>query len=42
MDEYDADEGAAYINEIMAEDEAKDPYLKIALYAEGVEPDSPG
>lgn len=27
-DEYDPDEGAAYINEIMAEDDAKDPYLE--------------
>ncbi len=28
MNEYDPDEGAAYINEIMAEDDAKDPYLE--------------
>lgn len=28
LDEYDPDEGAAYINEIMAEDDAKDPYLE--------------
>jgi hypothetical protein len=27
MDEYDPDEGAAYVNEIMAEDDARDPYL---------------
>ncbi len=28
MDDYDPDEGAAYINEIMAKDDAKDPYLE--------------
>ena len=28
MEEYDPDEGAAYINEVMAEDDAKDPYLE--------------
>ena len=28
MDEYEADEGAAYINEIMADDDARDPYLE--------------
>jgi hypothetical protein len=28
MDEYDPDEGAEFINEIMAEDDAKDPYLE--------------
>ena len=27
-DEYDPDEGAASINEIMADDDAKDPYLE--------------
>ncbi|HTU22302.1 MAG TPA: hypothetical protein VMG10_29960 [Gemmataceae bacterium] len=25
---YDPDEGAGYINEVMAEDDAKDPYLE--------------
>ncbi|MEX0726632.1 MAG: hypothetical protein WEB58_05925 [Planctomycetaceae bacterium] len=36
-DEYDADEGAAYINEIMAEDDAKDPYLEsYQQYGDGV------
>ena len=28
MDQYNPDEGAAYINEIMAEDDAKDPLLE--------------
>ena len=28
LDEYDPDEGAAYINEVMVEDDAKDPYLE--------------
>ncbi len=28
LDDYDPDEGAAYINEVMAEDDAKDPYLE--------------
>ena len=28
LDEYDPDEGAAFINEIMADDDAKDPYLE--------------
>jgi len=28
LDDYDPDEGAWYINEIMAEDDAKDPYLE--------------
>jgi hypothetical protein len=28
LDNYDPDEGAAHINEIMAEDDAKDPYLE--------------
>ncbi len=28
MDDYDLDEGAAYINEIMAEDDAHDPLLE--------------
>jgi hypothetical protein len=28
MDDYDPDEEAAYINEIMAEDDANDPLLK--------------
>jgi len=28
MDDYDPDEGAAYINEIMAEDDAGDPLLE--------------
>ncbi len=27
MDEYDPDEGAAHINEVMAEDDANDPLL---------------
>jgi hypothetical protein len=27
LDDYDPDEGAAYINEVMAEDDEKDPYL---------------
>jgi len=26
-DDYDPDEGATFINEVMAEDDAKDPYL---------------
>ena len=28
MDDYDPDEGAAYINEVMAEDDANDPLLE--------------
>jgi hypothetical protein len=28
LDDYDPAEGAAYINEIMAEDDARDPYLE--------------
>ena len=28
LDEYDPQEGASYINEIMAEDDAHDPYLE--------------
>jgi hypothetical protein len=28
LDEYDPDEGAAYVNEVMADDDAKDPYLE--------------
>jgi hypothetical protein len=28
LDEYDPDEGAKYMNEVMAEDDAKDPYLE--------------
>jgi hypothetical protein len=28
MDDYDPDEGSAFINEVMAEDDAKDPYLE--------------
>lgn len=28
LEEYDPDEGAGYINEVMAEDDAKDPYLE--------------
>ena len=28
LDYYDPDEGAGYINEVMAEDDAKDPYLE--------------
>jgi hypothetical protein len=28
LDDYDADEGAAYINEVMADDDAKDPLLE--------------
>jgi hypothetical protein len=28
MEEYDPDEGAGYINEVMADDDAKDPYLE--------------
>ena len=27
-DDYDPEEGAGYINEVMAEDDAKDPYLE--------------
>jgi hypothetical protein len=27
LDDYDPDEGAAYINEVMADDDARDPYL---------------
>lgn len=28
LDDYDPDEGAGYINEVMAEDDANDPYLE--------------
>lgn len=28
LDDYDPDEGASAINEIMADDDAKDPYLE--------------
>ena len=28
LDDYDPDEGAGYIGEVMAEDDAKDPYLE--------------
>jgi hypothetical protein len=28
LDEYDPDDGAKYMNETMAEDDAKDPYLQ--------------
>lgn len=28
LEDYDPDEGAATINEVMAEDDAKDPYLE--------------
>lgn len=28
MDDYNPDEGAAFMNEVMAEDDAKDPYLQ--------------
>ena len=28
MDDYDPDEGAAFINDVMTEDDAKDPYLR--------------
>jgi hypothetical protein len=28
LDDYDPDEGAGYINEVMAGDDAKDPYLE--------------
>jgi hypothetical protein len=28
LDDYDPDEGAGYINEVMAADDAKDPYLQ--------------
>jgi hypothetical protein len=28
LDEYDPDEGAAYMNEVMAEDDADDPLLE--------------
>jgi hypothetical protein len=27
LDDYDPEEGARYVNEVMAEDDAKDPYL---------------
>jgi hypothetical protein len=27
LDDYDPDEAAGYVNELMAEDDAKDPYL---------------
>jgi hypothetical protein len=28
MDEYDPDEGGGHINEVMVEDDTKDPYLE--------------
>ena len=28
LDDYDPEEGAGYMNEVMAEDDAKDPYLE--------------
>jgi hypothetical protein len=28
VDDYDPDEGAGYVNEVMAEDDAKDPHLE--------------
>jgi hypothetical protein len=28
LDDYDPDEGVGYINEVMADDDAKDPYLE--------------
>jgi hypothetical protein len=28
LDDYDPDEGAGFINEVLAEDDAKDPYLE--------------
>ncbi len=28
LDDYDPDEGATFVNEVMAEDDAKDPYLE--------------
>ena len=28
LEEYDPDEGAGYINEVMVKDDAKDPYLE--------------
>ncbi len=28
MEDYDPDEGAGHINEVMADDDAKDPYLE--------------
>lgn len=28
LDDYDADEGASFVNEIMVDDDAKDPYLE--------------
>ena len=28
LDDYDPDEGAGFINEVMAEDDARDPYLE--------------
>jgi hypothetical protein len=28
MEDYDPDEGAGYINEVMTDDDAKDPYLE--------------
>ena len=28
LDDYDPDEGAGFINEVMAEDDVKDPYLE--------------
>ena len=32
LDDYNPDEGAGYINEVMAEDDANDPYLKSYLH----------
>ena len=28
LDDYDPDEGAGYVNEVMAEDDTNDPYLE--------------
>ncbi len=28
LDDYDPEEGAGHVNEVMAEDDAKDPYLE--------------
>ncbi len=28
LDDYDPDEGTGYVNEVMAEDDAKDPHLE--------------
>ncbi len=32
LDDYNPDEGAGYINEVMAEGDANDPYLKSYLH----------